>query len=229
MRAAEEIDFGDPVFGYDGDDVNGYTAKQDTATITLDADLIASNTITTTVTIDGVAQSPVATLFDTSHDNTMDLHEAALEAAISSLEVTLTDPTDNRQFTLLKKGSNINLVTSVVTGGASQAGITIAYTTSQIFRGFAAYTAAQCTSVSVGSYVVDDAINLLTFGRIWTNSSKAVNANTKGYVIWSTTDQGKITDAVTDNYDANIWIRSTRADAGLVLVEVNGIQRDATP
>ena len=138
-KATEEMGFGIPVFGYEGDELNGYPAKQDMGIITLDADLVTSNVITTTFTIDGVAQTPVATPFDTDHDTTMDNHKDALEAAITNLEVTLTDGIDNRQFTCFLKGKNVQ-VASAVTLGASQAGIVITYNNNQVFLGVSSFT-----------------------------------------------------------------------------------------
>ncbi len=226
--AQEQIEFGDPVMGYEGEDNKGYNVKQDKATITLDADLVTSNVITTTITIDGVAQSAIATTFDTSHDNTMDLHEAAIEAAISGIAVTLTDGTNNRQFTLLHKGHNINLITSVVTLGASQAGVTIAYTNGQVFLGIAVFEHTSFND-SRGSYFQYDPMNVMTYGKIWVNSSIAVNAHVDAYVIWQITNQKKFTSVSTNNYDVKCKFRSTNTAAGLVLLEVRGQQLDSTP
>lgn len=226
--AQEQIEFGAPVMGYEGEDNKGYNIKQDKATITLDADLVSLNVITTTITIDGVAQSPIATTFTTDHDNTMDLHKAAIEAAISGISVTLTDATDNRQFTLLHKGHNINTIVSVVTLGASQAGVTIAYTNGQIFLGVAGFEHTSYSD-SRGSYFQYDAMNVMTYGKMYVNTSVAVNAHTDVYAIWKITDQTKFTNVLADNYDVKCRFRSTIAAAGLALIEVRGQQTDATP
>ena len=230
LRAAEDIDNGVPIFVYEGDNLNGYNVKQDTSTITLDAELITGNTITTTVSIDGVAQTPVASVWTSSHDDTMDLHLADLEAAISDLVVTLTDLSTNLQFTLLTKGKNISLVTSVVTGGSTQAGTVIAYTCSQVFAGIAVFVQRSFNG-SVGVYPEDEAMNNMTRGKIVINTSKAVNANTQAYVIWdyNSADQGKFTDVATDNYETKCTFRSNTTDANLAEIEVNGQHKDATP
>lgn len=226
-RAGEQLGFGIGAFGYEGDDVNVYSAKQDEATITLDADFVASNVITTTVTIDGVAQSPVATTWVDTHDNMMDAHKADLEAAISGLVVTLTDSVDNRQFTLLYKGGNINTVVSVVTLGASQAGITIGYGTAQIFLGVTQYT-AKATVDNVGVYEEDDAVNVLEIGKIWVEVNGAVNANTDAFCIMTIgSDQSKFNGTDT-NYVTNAKFRSTVAAAGIALLELRGQNTDTT-
>lgn len=233
-RAGEDINWGDPVFSYIDEDFSEgegsvWKAKQDTSTITLDADLITDNVITTTITIDGVAQSPVATSFNTDHDTTMDDHVTDLEAAISGLTVTLTDSINNRQFTLLTKGKNIDLVTSVVTGGASQAGTTIAYTTSQVFIGVAFFTQISFKD-DVGYYPENCDINVMIDGWIWVNTDDAVDSNTDAYVVWASgADQGKFTATATDNYDTKCRFRSTLTAAGIALIEVRGQQTDATP
>lgn len=230
FKAAEVIAFGSPVFVYEGDELNGYNVKQDVSTITLDADLVTSNVITTILTIDGVAQSAVASTFDTDHDTTMDNHEAALEAAFSGLAVTLTDATNNRQFTLTYKGVNMSLVTSVVTLGASQAGVTIAYTNGQVFAGVALFSQKGYVD-NVGQYNQYDAMNVLSRGQLYVNTGGAVNANTDAYVVWDGTsaNQKKFSGTASGNYVTNCKFRSTLAAAGLALLEVNGQNKDATP
>lgn len=226
--ADEQIDWGIPVFSYAGDDINGYNVKQDIGIITLDADLVTDNTITTTVTIDGVAQTPVATVFNTDHDTTMDDHVAALEAAIAGLSVTLTDGVNNREFTLSLPGYNITALTSVVTGGASQATATITYNNGQIFEGVARFT--QKGDSQVDAYYQNEEMNVRERGFIWVESSVAVNSGDDAFVVWSSgANQGKFTNVPTDNYATNCKFRSTITAAGTVLLEVNGINTDATP
>lgn len=227
-KAAEEIGFGIPIFGYEGDELNGYMAKQDVGIITLDADLVTDNVITTTFTIDGVAQTPVATTFDTDHDTTMDNHKDDLEAAITNLEVTLTDGTNNRQFTCFLKGKNVQ-VASVVTLGASQAGITITYNNNQVFLGVSSFTQIS-TINSVGVNEVNDPMNTLTHGKVWTEPDGSVQANTDAYVIWQIgADQGKFTATTTDNYATGCKFRKDTTSEGYTVVEVNGQNTDATP
>lgn len=227
-RAGEDIEFGSFLFAYEGEDYSDgqgtcYKAKQDTATITLDADFVVDNTITTTITLNGVAQTPVATPWNTNHNTTMDDHKADLETAFTGLSVTLTDATTNRQFTLLYKGNTMNTITSVITGGGSQANITIVYSTSQKFIGVALFTQTGYKDTT-GKYESDDAVNVLTYGQIWVLAALAVNAQEDAYVIYVPTDQGKVTNVSSGNYDIKAKIRSNTSGAGLVLIEVRGQQ-----
>lgn len=227
-RATEEMGFGIPVFGYVGDALNMYPAKQDIGIITLDADFVLDNVITTTLTIDGVAQTPVATTWDTDHDTTMDNHKDDLEAAFTGLEVTLTDATDNREFTLFLKGKNIQ-VASVITLGASQANITITYNNNQIFLGVTSFT--QKGSIdTVGVNEENDPSNVLTHGKLWVEPDTTVQANTDAYVIWQIgADQGKFTATATNNYATGCKFRENTTSQGYSVVEVNGQNIDATP
>lgn len=228
--AEDVINWGEPVFTYAGDDINGYKVKQDIGIITLDADFVADNTITTTLTIDGVAQTPVATPWNATHDDTMNDHKDDLEAAFDDLIVTLTDGTTNREFTLLLKGKNITLITSVITGGVSQAGITITYSNGQIFEGVARFTQKAVDEQNAGSYVEYDAMNVREKGFIYVETSVAVQSGQDAYVIWTSgANQGKFTNVSTDNYETGCKFRETITAAGVVLLEVNGIHTDATP
>lgn len=225
----ERIDWGVGVFAYEGDDVNGYTVHQDIGVITLDADLVTDNVITTTLTIDGIVAAPVATTFNTDHDTTMDDHVSALETAFPGLVVTLTDGVNNREFTLFYKGKTIDEITSVVTLGASQAGITITYDNGQIFDGVSVFTQKGGKS-TIGYYPQYAAVNVLERGFIWVETDGAVDSGQDAYIIWQAgADQGKFTATETDNYETGCKFRTSRSDAGLALVEVNGIHKDATP
>ncbi len=213
--AGEAIDYGAPVFGYEGDSVNAYGAKTDTVALTLDADLVTDNTIT--FTING---EDVAVAFDTDHGTTMDNAVAAIEAAIDGISATLTDATDNRQITLFLKGSNLT-ATATVTGGGSQAGITGSSSSAQIFLGVA-LAVARSEVGSAGGYSSGEDVNVLVGGYIWVYASKAVNANTDVYVINAIgATQGQFTDS-SSGYDCGCRFRGTISEAGLVLVEVNG-------
>lgn len=222
-KAAEQINFGVPVFGYAGDNLNCWNAKRDTAIALLDADLVTSNVYT--LTINGTA---VATTFNTDHDTTMDDVKSNIEAAFPSATVTLTDATNNREVTIFQEGTNFT-VTGVVTLGASQAGVTITYTTGQIFLGVSVITHSSYVG-SVGYYVQYDAVNVMEYGEVYVNTDGAVNANVDAYVIWNyTADQGEFTATATDNYAVGCKFKSTLAAAGLAIVEVRGQQLDATP
>ena len=222
-RVAEQngIDFGDAVYMYEGadltDGIDGWKIHRDVSTITLDADLITDNTITTT--INGTA---VATPFNNDHDTTMDDHKDDIEAAIEGITVTLTDTVDNRVFRLFYEGNDFVTVTSVVTGGASQAGTTVTFDTDLIFGGIARRSDRGFTN-TVGEYPYQDAMNVVDEGMICVVTSKAVSANTAAYTILdpASADQGKFTDSASGTYTTNCVFRETITAAGTVIVDVN--------
>lgn len=227
--AAEIIQFGAACFSYNDEDFSQgqgkvWNKKIDVYTETLDADLVTSNVITTTLTIDGVAQTPVATTFVTDHDTTMDAHVTALEAAFSGLTVTLTDATDNRQFTFFYKGSTISS-SGVVTLGASQAGVTDAEgTTQQIFVGVAMFVQNEALVSSVGYYAAGVVVAVMTEGLIWVSVLAATNANVAAYVTDNLTNVGAFTSTSTNNYNIGCYFRSKTTAAGLILLEVRGLK-----
>lgn len=233
-RAAEQIGFGVPVFGYAGNNVDCYLPARDTLILTFSADLIAANvtTLTLSAVVKGVTQAEtVAETFDTDHDTTMDNLVSAIETAYPNATVTLTDAINNRQITIFQPGTNWT-GSGVVTLGVSQATITATYTTAQVFIGITIFTQVACYITTRGYYVENDAVNVMEEGEVWVNTSGAVSANTDAYVIWLPTvpaDQGKFTGTSTNNYVTNCKFKSTTTGAGLAIVEVRGQNTDATP
>lgn len=221
-KAAEDIGFGMPVFVYEDDDVNAYTYKNDVEEITFDADLVVSNVITITPTINGVAGSAIVVNFDIDHDTTMDAIVTALEAAYSGSSVTLTDATDNRVFEFFYKGNEVSLAV-VVTAGDSQAGVTADVGTNQIFAGIAKYT-AKAENSGTKQYAQYDAMNVLVDGRISVESGGTVKANTAPYVLVSGADIGKFGAS---GYNVGGFYRTSGVDGDIVDVEVNEMKNDA--
>lgn len=233
-KAGEQIEYGSPVFGYEGNDIDCYKAKRDTLILTLDADLVTSNVCTLTLQSikNGVTQDEIiAETFDTDHDTTMDNIVAAIEAEYTNATVTLTDGVNNRQITIFEEGANWT-GSGVVTLGASQATITATYTTAQVFLGIARYTTINAYISSTGYYVYGDPVNVQITGEIWINTQAAVSSHTAAYVIYSyvtPANQGLFTGTATNNYDTGCKFTSTNTAAGLARVEINGQNRDATP
>lgn len=93
-------------------------------TITLDADLITGNTIAATVNGSAVAQA-----FDTSHLNTMNAFAAAIDA-VEGVASAVVGGVGNRIITVTAEpGYELSITGASVSGGASQAGVTLATTT----------------------------------------------------------------------------------------------------
>jgi len=204
-KPAAGIEFGYPVFGYVGDKVSAYTYLNDVGKIVFDADFEASNSII--ITVNTVDTTPV--VYATSHDNTMDLVLAAINALDGVEAVLDADDTDNRTFYILVKGATA-AVAEAVTGGSGQPDGTITYTTGQVYIGMAVMT-----QNSAGLYEQYDAVNVLVKGKVWAQSNTAAAANMPAYVA----SNGKVANA---GGATTAKFRSNLAAAGLALVETDG-------
>jgi len=205
-KPAAGIEFGYPVFGYVGDKVSAYTYfGNDVSKLVFDADFVASNSIVITVN----TVSAGAVVYATSHDNTMDLVLAALNAMTGVEAVLDATDTDNRTFFILTKGVTC-VVTEAVTGGASQPDGTITQESGQVYLGMAVMT-----QNSAGLYEQYDAVNVLVKGKVWAQCSTAAAANMLAYV-------GAAGKMANSGGATTAKFRSDLAAAGLVLVETNG-------
>ena len=230
----DDISPGDPLFSYAGDNTNCYQAARDTLILTFSADLVALNvtTLTLSAITNGVDDANIiAETFDTDHDTTMDNIVDAIETAYPYATVTLTDAVNNRQITIFQEGANWT-GSGVVTLGASQATITPTYTTAQIFIGVAVLNQI-CTNTTRGIYPQGFMVDVLNEGKIYVNTTVAVDANTDAYAIWSYTtpaNQGKFTNvSTTGNYETGCRFLTSTTGAGLAAIEVNKQHTDSTP
>jgi hypothetical protein len=137
-RVAETagIEYGYPVFGYEGNDNDAYLYHNNVGVILFDADFVTSNSIV--ITVDGTAVTAVP--FNTSHTQTMTDLKEQIQNDITGAVVTLTDATNNRELTITIEDDNERVVAEAVTGGASQPTGTVSYTSSQIFLGLTLIT-----------------------------------------------------------------------------------------
>lgn len=102
-----------------------FVGVPDIAVLVFDADFVASNSITITITKLGIADAVGPVLFTTDHDTTMTALKSALDSAGYP---TTIDPTDVSNRTLLiTTGLPSATVDAAVTGGASQPGDTTTY------------------------------------------------------------------------------------------------------
>jgi len=160
--------------------------RNDTGSVALSADLIVANTVNATV--NGVAIPPV--LYATSHLATMQAVANAI-AAIPSVQSSIVGGINNRTITII---SNVGTATTItvftVTGGASQATITITTLQSGTFFGV-----TQSVYSKANAYIPDLGPNLtlssgisspyyegqvaptLTQGRIYVMPETVVNSN----------------------------------------------------
>ena len=221
--AQEGIAFGAPVFGKVGEFNKAYAAHKDKGTVTLDADLVASNVITTT--INGTA---VATTYATSHAATMTAHIAAINANTTLAAAGISAAAGSSTRIVVVSGPvNADLtVTSAVTLGATQAGVTVVYGTNCKFLGIAVFiqTGGKDYGAGTSGWKQYDSINILRDGKAWVPAESTVSDKEAAYaVIGGTGTLGKFTDVATNNYDIGGYFRSNLS-GGLAVLEVRGIK-----
>lgn len=210
--AEETIPFGRGVTAEAANVTSVRLAGKDNCDALYDADFVTGNSIA--FSVNGTAITPV--VFATDHATTF----AALIAAIDGLTgVTAVAGTGRHVLVEMEDGSTITC-TSVVTGGASQAGVTFTYSADDTFRGVSVATQKEQDSSGNVQYVANEAVSVMRQGVIWVETSKAVNADSAAYVDM-TGAIGKFTDASSGNIATGGVFRSTVAAAGLAKLEVN--------
>jgi len=222
--AQEDIAFGAPVYGPVGVFNKAYNAHKDKVTVTLSADLVTSNVITTV--INGTS---VATTFATDHATTMTTHIAAIVAnsTLATAGISAAAGATNRAIIISgPAGVDIATVTCVVTLGASQATSTIVFGTNLLCLGVAVFiqTGGKDFGAGTSGWKNKDSINILRTGMIWVPAESTVSDKKAAYaVIGGTGTIGKFTNIATNNYDIGGYFRSNLS-GGLAVLEVRGIK-----
>jgi hypothetical protein len=224
------IPYGMPVFGYAGDDLKAYRYHDNQGVILFDIDFVTSNSIV--ITVDGTAVTAVP--FNTSHTQTMTDLKEQIQADIAGAVVTLTDATNNRELTITIEDGVDRVVAEAVTGGATQPTGTITYSSSMIFEGFSRFEQqgqAQISDMESPANVLvagtsqlekGDAMASMIHGDITCVVADAVQSKSQAYVVKDGADQGKVTDAVTNNVILpGATIMETTTAAGLADVRIN--------
>lgn len=222
--AKEDINFGSPVFGFVGSENKCYGPHLDKATVTLSADLIASNVYT--VTINGTA---VTGTYDTSHAATMTALIAAINAntTLAGLGISAAVGSSNRVI-VVSAPAGLNLtVTGAVTLGASQASVTVVYGTNGKFLGVAAFVQNGGKDFGAGTACWKNgmSVSILRDGRLYVPAESTVADKDPAYVsgLGGAGTLGKFTDVATNNYDIGGFFRSN-VSSGLALLEVRGMK-----
>lgn len=184
---------------------------KDIATLLYDGDFVTSNKINGTV--NGVAWTEVD--FDTDQATTL----AALIAAVDAMDGVSATAGAARTVVIEMDNGEAITVTTVVTGGASQATGTPTYSGDDIFRGISLQTHKEQNAAGVVQYADKETVSTARQGVFWIETSKAVTADSDAYVLKDGT--GKFTDASSGNLATGGKFRSTVAAAGLAKVEVN--------
>ena len=210
--AESPINFGAPVYASKGEENKVGPLVNDKASIGLDASFVTGNTIAGTVTINGGTAVNYSVAFDTNHATTFAALVAALDA-ISGIEVVSFDAT--ARTIVLSANGLLLAVTGAVTGGASQAAVTVAAGTDMVLRGVALRTAKIIVN-GLSRYEVTDPVNILTEGQVWVNTADAVDAHKQAYL----TSAGAWSDEASGNTATPYTFRSSNTAAGLARLEV---------
>lgn len=108
------------------DTAGDYVRKpySNTAVLVFDADLVTSNNVAFNFYVDGVATA-ISENFSSNHLTTMQAIETALEAITGVASATISGASNRTLTIVADEGSDIYSGTVNVTGGASQAGVTV--------------------------------------------------------------------------------------------------------
>lgn len=216
FAAGAAIPFGRGVSAEAGNTSTVVIPKKDSAKIVFSAVFITGNKINgkvNTVAFDEVT-------FADDHATTV----AALVAAIDALAgvTAVLDSTDSTSKTILVEsdGAEITIADLAVTAGTSQATATVTYSGDNVFRGVSLHShLAIQPGTEVAQYVATDSVSVLRKGKVWVETSKAVDADDTAYVDLSAS--GKFTDASSGNLATGGTFRSTVSGAGLALLEID--------
>ena len=189
--AAEEIEFGLPVFGYVDNDEQVGVYHLDVAKLVYDADFVTGNLIDGTVNGVSITQVP----FNATQLATITDVVAAFDALTGVDAILDTSDVTNRTVLIRTKFADA-LVTSVVTGGASQAGTTVTYTSGQVFFGCSLFTQKSAINAdNRGVYEQYESVNVLTRGMINVKPIAAVKAYEAAFVDNAGADKGSWSNA----------------------------------
>lgn len=199
------IDFGLPVFGYEGNDNDVFGYHKNVSAMDFDGDFVTGNSII--LTVDGVAVTAVP--FDTDHDTTMINLIAQVEADIAGASAVSNTGGDNNEITITIEDGVDRVVTEAITGGAGQVTGTETVSSSQIFKGFAMHShieAPQRTDLegsvlqaATAKYLINSSLNGMIEGFLWGLTDGNGASGKDVYVIVTGANQGKITDVVGSN------------------------------
>lgn len=220
--AQEAIAFGKAIFGHTDVENKVYGAHFDRSTITLDADLVASNVLT--LTVNGTA---VAVTYGSSHAASMTAMIAALnvKAELVALGISAAAGSSNRIIVLTGKGLDIT-TTGAVTLGSSQAGVAVAADTWAKYLGVALFTQKSTRLAGAGSsgYAVAELVNIIEFGNVWVHAAAAVNDKQPAYAIYAAASQGQFTNSSSGTYETGGYFRTARNSQNLAVLEVRGLK-----
>lgn len=135
------------------------------ATLVLDGDLVTSNTLAGNIVINGTTTAYTET-FASDHDTTMAALVAELDA-LTGISATLGDA-NNRTITITADAeTDVYFSSGAVTGGAGQAGVTLANTCTSTVAGIAVHSQKEEESDGTVYYnYLTDTVPVLTDGQV---------------------------------------------------------------
>lgn len=210
--AAEDLPLGFPLFQLKGELESIGLLSNDKAVVDYDADFVTANVVTTTVVRPGplgeLVTTVVVTPFDTDQATTL----AALAAGVNAVDGIDCLSEALQQITVSSDDGAAITVTSVVTLGATQAGVTVTASNSgnQVYRGV-----SMLTHKDPVPYKSGDMVNIMTNGRIWVYCSTACVAGEAVYYDAA----GEFANAGT--LAGSMIFESNLSAAGIALVKIN--------
>ena len=222
--AKEDIDFGSPVFGFVGSENKCYGPHLEIATVSLDADLVASDTLA--VVINGVT---VDEAFATTHAAAMTALIAAINAdtTLAAAGIVAAAGGTNRVVVITAPVGSDPVVTAAVTSaGSGTAAATVAKSTAGKFLGVAAFVQNGGKDFGAGTacWKEGTSVSILRNGRVWVLAESTVADKDPAYAVTVGAGTiGKFTDVSTNNYDIGGFFRSN-VSSGLALLEVRGMK-----
>jgi len=222
--AKEDIDFGSPVFGFVGSENKCYGPHLEIATVSLSADLVASDTLA--IVIDGVT---VDETFATTHAAAMTALIAAINAdtTLAAAGIVAAAGGTNKVVVITAPvGSDPVVTASVTSAGSGTAVTTVAMSTAGKFLGVAAFVQMGGKDYGAGTacWKEGTSVSILREGRAWVPAESTVADKDPAYAVTVGAGTiGKFTDVSTSNYDIGGFFRSN-VSGGLALLEVRGMK-----
>jgi hypothetical protein len=222
--AKEDIAYGSPVFGPVGVENVAYGPHKNVATLTVSAELVASDTYN--VTINGELNTVT---FATTHAAAMTALIAAInaDAQLVVLGISAAAGTDNKVIVVTGPiGLDLVITTAVVNGGAGTAVASTVYSTNGKFLGAAVFVQNGGKDWGAGDakWKAGMFVNILADGTLWVPAESTVNDKDAAYaVLGGAGTLGKFTDVATNNYNIGTFFRGN-VSGGLAILAVRNMK-----
>jgi hypothetical protein len=227
--AQEDIEFGLPVFSYDGEEDQVWLYHIDSAKIDLTAAALGTN---------GTYVFPLTDTVTVTVTTTTGTVGSRRDEIVFALDGTvgvdaIVDPTDANTIQVRYKGEDLILTTTNITKAAAPiAGLTLTLTTDAYFVGIACFTQKNVglQNYNEANYQQYQEVNIEQRGRIYVNIDATVTAYQSALLSVSGTGAGTIfTTSTVDSVNVgavffeSVIVTGTTIDAEkLAVIEING-------